>query len=303
MKTKKWLSVLILWSALTASIVGCGSGSEPKEIKTSDSQEESAKSGETGNGEISDSDTEISISEQLLLDQDGIKVTATEYVNDGFLGDGLKLLIENNSDKDYTLGCDALIVNDFMLSDLFSTTVAAGKKTNETLSMYSSELASAGIDTVGKVEIYFHAYDSEWKTLFQDVYTEVDTSAFDSMDTSVDASGTELYNSNGIRIVGKGVEEDSFLGKSIPLYIENTSGQNVTVSVDDLSVNGFMLEPLFSATVYDGKKTLRSITLLSSELETNGITSIEQVELKFKLLNSKTYQTIAESDVVAFTAE
>lgn len=28
------------------------------------------------------------------------------------MGDGIKLLVENNSAKDYTIGCDALIVND-----------------------------------------------------------------------------------------------------------------------------------------------------------------------------------------------
>lgn len=43
-----------------------------------------------------------SINEQVLVDQDGIKITATEYVTDSIWGDGIKLLVENNSAKDYT---------------------------------------------------------------------------------------------------------------------------------------------------------------------------------------------------------
>lgn len=66
-----------------------------------------------------------SINGEVLVDQDGIKITATEYVTDSIWGDGIKLLVENNSAKDYTIGCDALIVNDYMITDLFSADVAA----------------------------------------------------------------------------------------------------------------------------------------------------------------------------------
>ena len=40
-------------------------------------------------------------------------------------------MVENNSAKDYTIGCDALIVNDYMITDLFSADVAAGKNFDE----------------------------------------------------------------------------------------------------------------------------------------------------------------------------
>ena len=78
-----------------------------------------------------------------------MKVTATEYVVDSFWGDGIKLLIENNGASDIGIGCTALIVNDYMISDLFSTTVAAGKKANETLYLSNSGLQAAGIENVG----------------------------------------------------------------------------------------------------------------------------------------------------------
>ena len=45
-------------------------------------------------------------------------------MTDSIWGDGIKLLVENNSAKDYTRGCDALIVNDYMITDLFSADVA-----------------------------------------------------------------------------------------------------------------------------------------------------------------------------------
>lgn len=103
------------------------------------------------------------------------------------------------------------------------------------------------------------------------------------MDTTPNDAGTELYNQNGIKIVGKTVDENSFWGTAILLYIENTSGENVEINVDNMSVDGFMLSPIFSTTVYNGKKAIDDITLLQSDLEENNITSIDQVELQFLL--------------------
>ena len=114
---------------------------------------------------------------------------------------------------------------------------------------------------------------------------------------------TELYNDGGIRIIGKTVDENSFWDTAILLYIENQSGNNVGITVDDLSINGFMFTPYFSTTVYDGKKCIYDITIMSSELEENGIESIDEVELKFRIYNSDSYETIAESDPITFSAK
>lgn len=314
----KILAALLSVSLMAGIMAGCGSsGSEPKEVapakqEETAEEEKTAEEGETeeeeeasseGAEEAAETPSAVTIEEQVLVDQDGIKVTAAEYVTDGFLGDSIKLLVENNSDKDYTIGCDALIVNDYMINNLFACEVAAGKKANETIDLYSAELQAAGIDNVGKIEIYFNAFDSDWNNLFENVCAEIHTSAYESMDTQANDAGMELYNGNGIRIVGKTVDENSFWGTAILLYCENSSGRNVCISVEDMSVNGFMMDPAFAANVYDGKKAIQEITLFSSDLEANGITSIEEVELKFNIFDLKTYETVAETDPITFSAQ
>ena len=294
-------------------LAGCGSSSsastEKKDIVKSEetitqttetTTEETAAEEQT---EETSTDSEaVTIEEQVLVDQDGIKITATGYETDSIWGDGIKLLIENETDKDVTVGCTALIVNDFMISDLFASNVAAGKKA--TMHLMSSELKAAGIDSVGQIEAYFHVYDTNsFENIFDTDCVTIKTSAYENMDTTADDSGTELYNEGGIRIVGKAVDENSFWGTAILLYCENTSGKNVGISVDDMSVNGFMMTPYFSTTVYDGKKSFDDITLMSSELESNGIEAIEDVELKFHIYDVETYSTIADSDPITFSAQ
>ena len=311
----KLLVGMISICTIAALLTGCSSSapSETKDIvqeektegktQTEDKKTEEGSSEENAAAEKSEG-VDVSIEEQVLVDQDGIKITALEYVKDSIWGDGIKVLIENETDKDVMVGCNALIVNDYMINDLFASEVAAGKKSNETIYLSSSELKAAGIDTVGRIEIYFHVYDTDsYDRIFDSDCVTIETSAIDSIDTTANDEGTELYNDGGIRIIGKTVDENSFWGTAILLYIENQSGNNVGISVDDLSINGFMFTPYFSTTVYDGKKCIDDITILSSELEENGIESIDEVELKFRVYNSDSYETIAESDPITFSAK
>lgn len=306
-KRTNLLALVLSITAITFTLLGCSSDTgQKKSIAAPGSGTETgtgAESSGTNGGGADQASADESINEQVLVDQDGIKITATEYVTDSIWGDGIKLLVENNSVKDYTIGCDALIVNDYMITDLFSADVAAGKKSNEVMYLSSTELKAAGIDTVGQIEMYFHAYDSNWDNLFKNVYSKIETSEFANMDTTPNDEGQELYNANGVRIVGKTVDENSFWGTAILLYIENTSGQNVGINVDNMSINGYMMTPLFSTTVYDGKKSIDDITIMSSDLEANGITSVDQVELKFHIYNAESYDTIADSDAITFTAQ
>lgn len=303
-KRTNLLALVLSFTAITFTLFGCSSDTgQKKSIAAPGRGTEAGGSAESSGTGTDQTSADESINEQVLVDQDGIKITATEYVTDSIWGDGIKLMVENNSTKDYTIGCDALIVNDYMITDLFSADVAAGKKSNEVMYLSSTELKAAGIDTVGQIEMYFHAYDSNWDNLFKNVYSKLETSEFANMDTTPNDEGQELYNANGVRIVGKTVDENSFWGTAILLYIENTSGQNVGINVDNMSINGYMMTPLFSTTVYDGKKSIDDITIMSSDLEANGITSVDQVELKFHIYNAESYDTIADSDAITFTAQ
>lgn len=314
MKNKKKCVALVLCFTLFAAIaIGSGSsdsGNKKDVVSSTDSGTNPANDSSTADTEEksnTDNDANTSsvptIEEQVLIDTNGIKITAKEYLTDNIWGDGIKLLIENSSDTDYTVGCDALIVNDYMITDLFSSKVAAGKNANETMYLSSTGLKAAGIESVGKVEMYFHASDAQYNMVFKNEYAEIHTSEYDNMDTTPNDAGTELYSADGIRIVGKTVDENSFWGSAILLYVENNSGKSVGITVDDMSINGYMITPYFSTTVYDGKKALEDITIMSNQLEENGIESIDNVELKFHIYNSDTYETIADTEPITFSAK
>lgn len=291
--------VLLLFSAMA---LGSGSdGGDQKEIVNGNGKSNNSNSADNT---AAAPKVEVNIDEQVLLTWNDLTITATKYVTDSIWGDGVKVLLENKGTKDLGVSCNALIVNNYMISDLFSSTVAAGKKANETIYLSSSDLEAAGIENVGQIEFYFHIYDSSsYSTLHDSEGIVLKTSAYDQMDTEPNDLGTELYNKNGIRIVGKFVDEDSFWGTAVLLYIENTSKENVTVTCEDMSINGFMVTPYFYSTVYANKMAMDTITILSSDLEDNDISTVEEIELKFRITNSDSYRKIDETDPIAFSAK
>ena len=304
-KGLKWVIISVLGIGIV------GAALEKGKDKDEETTKQIVTEGNSAHGTVTESSTEkqtekavnaqaVSIDEQVLLDWNGVKVTATGYSKDKIWGDGIDVLVEDDSDQTVTIGLNALIVNDYMVFDLFSCEVAAGKKANDTIHLFDNGLEAAGIETVGKVELYFHVYDGDWKKLYDSEVVEIHTSAYSSMDSGSYTGGTELYNEGGIRIIGKAVDEDSIFGKAIVFYIENNSGRNIGVTADELSINGFMMTPYFSSTVYDGKKAIDDLTLLSSELEKNNITSVDDVELKFHIYDNDSYESITDSETIKF---
>lgn len=275
------------------------SGTEDKDL-TAESGDTSEVSTEASSDNTSQ--TIPTIDETVILDNSDVVIKAVELVDDSFWGPALKLNIENNSDKNVNVGCSALIVNDYMIMDLFASEVAAGKKTNENLNLFASQLKAAGIDNIGKIEMYLRLSDSDsYDTIYESDCITIETSEYANMDVTANDSGKEIYNDNGIRVVAKYVDEDSFWGKSVLLYLENNRSDNVSISVDDMSINGYMVNPYFSSTVYAGKKAINDITLMSSDLESNGITSVDEIELAFEIRDADTYSEIVKTEPISFT--
>lgn len=310
-KILKVFCFALILSTLSFVITACNieESPEPKAIVNSGSDDtatdnEASKSKEKESNIKENATSSTTIEEQVLLDQDGLKITATELVEDSIWGKGVKLLIENESDKNLGVGCNALIVNNYMITDLFSTTIASGKKANEVMYFASAELEEAGINNIGQIEIHFNIFNDEtYETIVAPDCVTIKTSDYDNMDVKAMDEGKELLNQDGVKIVGRYVDENSIWGTGILLYIENTTGKNIVVQCDNMSINGFMVSPFFSCNVYDGKMALTDITIMETDLQDNNIEAVKDVELQFNVFDDKSYEPIFETNTIKFSVE
>ena len=80
-------------------------------------------------------------------------------------------------------------------------------------------------------------------------------------------------------------------------FIKNT-GKDLVIQTEDASVNDIMFYSLFSEHILSGKTSLSSYDLYDSALEEKQITNIEKMELKFKVMESDTYDTIYTTEPI-----
>ena len=106
--------------------------------------------------------------------------------------------------------------------------------------------------------------------------------------TGAKLDGKEVYNAHGIRIIYKGINEDSFYSE-ILFYVENQSGKDIEVTVDSLSVNDIMFSAFTYADIANGKTGTMTIELFETELEENDleISEINEIEFRCEILDSK----------------
>lgn len=295
----------ILAVVLAMSLTACGSISEseiqePSNVTTgSDSTEVQQEETETVSTEESPV-SDVTIDESVLVDESGVKITAKSFDSEGVFGPEIKLLIENNSGQDLTFQCRNSSVNGYMVEPMMSVDVVNGKMANDSITFMSSDLEMCGISDIADMEFSFHIFNTEsWEDYLDTGKVQLKTSIADSFEYDYDDSGDVAYEGNGVKIVIKGlVSDDSLFGPGIVTYIENTGDKDITVQTRDVSINGFMIDGLFSCDVVAGKRSVDTITFLDSDLEENSITTIEDVELSFHIFDSDSWDTVVDTEPI-----
>lgn len=116
----------------------------------------------------------------------------------------------------------------------------------------------------------------------------------------------ELVNQNGVKIilVGKLDLTGNLFGPQLHLRIENNSGHDLTVQSRKTSVNGYTLGDFgasMSIDVVNGEKAYGTFTLINSDLQESGITTIESIRTTFHVFDSNTWDIYFDSDPVTIT--
>lgn len=292
----------------TLGFGGCGSidnaGSAPntESNTTVENAEIEPADQENQQGDIKTENAEATIDEQVVYEQDGIKITAKGLDSDSsFMGTELKLLIENDSEKNITVQARNVSVNGYMVDSNMSAEVAAKKKSNDSLTFLSSSFETCGIEQIAEMEFNFHIFNSDsWEDSIDSDMILIKTSCADSYVQKYDDSGDVIYEDSSIKIISKGLSEDSsFMGPSLVLYIENNSDKGLTVQARDTSINGFMLDATLSPEITSGKKTIASMIFLDSDIQENQIENIENIETSFHIFNSDDWSDAIDTDIIS----
>lgn len=191
--------------------------------------------------------------------------------------------VRNETDQNIAVSSDYLCVNGYMLpSAILYEQIPAGETCQTYWEFYSFVLDEAGIEQVQQVQFCLDIYDS-------DEYTDIartdsiclETNAPDSYVQAVDDSGRELFNEDGVRIVLKDSQVNSYGDFTMKLFIENNTDRMVDLSSVSLNINQEETGGFFWSTLLPHTRAIESIDFYEiSELGISELSQIEQVRIE-----------------------
>lgn len=299
-------SEVILKDALTGEELSRSSYSELQELFNSfmSEFEEGFDFDDYGYGQSWDYPLELpEIEEQVLLDEGGVKVTATGLEN-GPWGPCLNVEIENNSETAVYIDTSCFFINDYNMFTGLYATAAPGETLSDYINLPTNAIEAAGITEIGKIELGLVVFDDEtYEELFRSENVVIRTSDYDK-NWQVAPQGDTIIDSDNVIISYLGMKEDDYWGYyNIYFYFENNADTMIEFSGDILSINGIDREDWVFETVEPGMRAVGIASIDVNELPDLTLEDFDSVEIKFELYDYFTYDLLAEFDTVDILAD
>lgn len=109
----------------------------------------------------------------VIYDDNGIKITFKELDMTAVYAGELRILIENNSDKEMCVQIRGFSVNGYPVDAYLSEDVGAGKKSDTYIGIIHSDLEENGIETITEIKFIFHIFSWDIRDLYYDSDTIV----------------------------------------------------------------------------------------------------------------------------------
>ena len=213
------------------------------------------------------------VPDELIIDEQGIKVTTKGFVTDETRGFGLKLQVENMTDKALRFLLDCAVVNDYVL-DNCGLTLTVGSAQSETAVVYfdPDSLDLIGIDKIGTIDLYCSIQDPESFVLLHrfDAVT-VNTAAAEEITVIDEKKGVEVYNENDLNVVVIGYSFSEAAGARLYLWVKNSSDKAMVLNPVGVKVNDTGVLSLGDIVVKPGKMAIGAVTVPGSEITSHAI--------------------------------
>lgn len=283
---------ILLLSACASSDVPLNN--EPRETEAAESAETEEKK------EVFKIDDGATIEKQVLLDRQGIRITALSLDYSGFFGPQIVALVENGSSHNITVQSRNASVNGAMVESNFTLDIPAGESREDTVRFSESDLEIYGITVVNELEFGILISDSQnWETVVSAEQIRVVTSA-EPVETELLADySEEVYNRGGIRICAKKEKQAlSPLGVKIFFGIENNTERSLKVQTRQVAVDGTALSSAFSSQLLPQKTSVGELSFSEWELSSLNVEGAKQVSFRFVITDPITKETVIETEAL-----
>ena len=112
------------------------------------------------------------------------------------------------------------------------------------------------------------------------------------------AEQKKLYDDENLTVSVKGIDYAAVSGPQLQLNIQNKSNKEIVAQSPYSIVNGYMITPELNGKIAAAKSADCSLTLPYFKLAISSINSIKKVEFAIRLVDAKSYNPIATTDLI-----
>jgi len=227
-----------------------------------------------------------------LVENSQCRFTVTGMEMNEHLGLQIHVLCENTGNRPLMFSWNNVSVCGFMYEPLWAEEVAPGKKVNSTVGIDTYALEQIGINTVEEVTFTLTVQDSEE---FMNPPVAQQTHTIYPTGKTADTVRLPQYRHREGEQVIVDNEDLTFIICSVDdeledlytlnCYVHNKTDDNLIVSWEDVSVNGFMVNPFWSAAVAAGKQAYSDVLFYRSDLNGQDIEVVQSIEFRLQAMD------------------
>lgn len=305
---KKFLSLLLCFTLLL-SLAACGGETAPETqaptAAPTEAPTEVPTEAPTEEPTLAPTEPmELETEELVLVDDENLTFIIKGFSDNAHLGLEMQVYCENKTDRPMMFSLDGVSVCGIMYDPFWAMEVTAGKKANDTIYFDTFALAEMGIESPD--EISFRLYATDFEDWMANPYVNEPFTVYPTGKTAETVVYPEYQHKNGetvlldteelLFIVEKVSDTDSDL-YTLECYIVNRTDRDLIVSWDGVSVNGFMIDPLWAAGVLAGKQLYVDVSFLMEDLREQDIETVTEIELTF-WAGDEFGETVVEEEIL-----
>lgn len=287
----KRLFAYFLAIAMVFVLSACGADEVQAPGANADPQPETVTEGEEYGVLVPETDPkhEVVFEEVIVWDDENCTIKITDMEEDSIWGYTLKAYLENKTaDKTMMFSVSSAAINGVSADPLFAAEVAAGKKSNEEIIFSIDDLEENGVGDITDIALNFRVSDSnDWSA---DAIAEASAHVYPYGEENAvhfireaQPEDVVLVDNEYVSVSVIGYEMDDIWGYTANLYIVNKADVPIMVSVDEVSVNGYMIDPFYADSVAVGFSAFSGISWSESDFADNGIQEVESIEFVLRV--------------------
>ena len=236
------------------------------------------------------------INEQLIYKGNDVIIRAVSLDMNAPEGPVLVFSGKNMSNRECVVTLKYCSVNNIMIEPDFKMIIEPSGDAMAEAVFPERFLLTTGIQTFSSISFIARIADASDSRKYIDTdQINILTSMSGKYTQKKEFTGTQIVDSNGVRlIVGRNPDFNSPLNRQIYIYADNSSSEDIVLEIKELRVNGIKMEPFFIETICAGKTSWAPLTFRDSDIVENGIISIEELVISFRVVS--VFGTIIDTD-------